>query len=430
MDTDTSTVLPERTCLLHIGPFKTGTTTLQAAFHQNRESLARQGVHYAGKTEHPMVAAMAAAKGRHLPTASPKALERWTELVAEVHETGAARSVISSEFLCEAEDDRIRAILDDLGPERTHVVITVRPLVKILASQWQQYLQNQKVHSYSEWLDAILNTPDQTAVTPSFWRRHRHDRLVRRWADIAGVENLTVVAVDERDKGMLLRSFEDLLALEEGTLTPRELSANRSLTYAEAELLRAFNIRFDALGWSSADYTHFVRFGAARHLQQRPVGPEEERVLTPQWAADRAVAIASEMADNIAQVGVRVVGDLGSLREPIGESSIGVNAEPAGVPLAIASRFSAGLATRIGDLPPGPAAPSRVLGPLEAEGRRRRRELRRAGDERRREAALTHPGSSAAPVSVADVRVGELLATVFSRAVRRARRPAHRPRRP
>ena len=149
--------------------------------------------------------------------------------------------MLSSEFFCEADDTRVRAILDDLGAQTTHVVITLRPLIRIFGSQWQQYMQNRMVISYEAWLDAMLNQPDDGTVTPSFWKRHRHDRLIQRWADAVGLDNLTVIVVDESDRRMLVRTFEELLGLIDGTLEPRDPGANRSLTYAEVELLRAFN---------------------------------------------------------------------------------------------------------------------------------------------------------------------------------------------
>ena len=127
----------------------------------------------------------------------------------------------------------------------------------------------------------MLNKPDDGTVTPSFWKRHRHDRLIQRWADAVGLDNLTVIVVDESDRRMLVRTFEQLLGLTDGTLEPRDPGANRSLTYAEVELLRAFNRSFLDHGWSHADYTKLVRFGAARHLQERRPGPDEARVLTP-----------------------------------------------------------------------------------------------------------------------------------------------------
>src|ERR687890_430374 len=100
MDTDCTReelrtpALPAGTRLLHIGPHKTGTTTVQAAFHQNRAALAAQGVHYAGSTGHPRVAAMAAATGKALATSQLSAgMDRWRELVEEVAASQARATV-------------------------------------------------------------------------------------------------------------------------------------------------------------------------------------------------------------------------------------------------------------------------------------------------------------------------------------------------
>ena len=46
--------LPDGSRLLHIGPHKTGTTTVQAALHQSRAALAEHGVHLAGSNAHPI----------------------------------------------------------------------------------------------------------------------------------------------------------------------------------------------------------------------------------------------------------------------------------------------------------------------------------------------------------------------------------------
>ena len=117
---------------------------------------------------------------------------RWRELVDEVTASRARMTVLSSEFFSDAPAERIDGILQALDPRRTQVVITLRPLCRILPSQWQQYMQNQPSLKYDDaldyegWLDAILNHPDDSSVTPTFWRRHRHDRLVRDWVAAAG----------------------------------------------------------------------------------------------------------------------------------------------------------------------------------------------------------------------------------------------------
>jgi hypothetical protein len=362
--------LPAGTRVLHIGPHKTGTTTLQAAFHQSREALEAQGVHYAGKRAHSMAAAMAAAMDLSLPTMATAPTERWEELVAEVHASTADQVVLSSEFYADAAPPRIRAIVDALGREQTHVVVTLRPLHRILPSQWQQYMQNRFVISYPDWLHEMLVDTEQTQVTPSFWRRHRHDRLIRRWVDEVGPDHLSVVVVDERDKTMLTTAFEQLLSVAPGTLQSTG-TANRSLTFPEVELLRELNRHWRARGWSEADYTRLVRFGAARYLQQRRPDPAEERLLTPQWAVDRALEVQREMVADIGRTVTRVVGDLGSLADPSLVKDVGENLPVTAVPADVAARLTAGLVKAVTDVPRKDAGDNRVVGELEAGARAR-----------------------------------------------------------
>lgn len=418
--------LPEGARLLHIGPHKTGTTTVQAAFHQNREVLAAQGVHYAGSTGHPMVAAMAAATGKALATSQLSAgLERWHELVEEVAASEARATVVSSEFFSEASPERIRGILDDLDADRTHVVVTLRPIIRILASQWQQYMQNRPAIKYDdslgyeEWLDAILNHPDERAVTPSFWKRHRHDELIRTWADIVGPDRMTVVVVDESDKKMLVRSFEEMLGLTEGTLEPRELSSNRSLTLAEVQMLRAFNRRYLDRGWSTADYTRFVRFGAVRVLQERSPRPDEPRLLTPHWAIHRGAAIGAEMAEAIRATGVEVVGDLRVLGDPSVAVGVGDNPSDVRVPTEVVARFTAGLVKLVAETPGSPPAESRTVGEIEALVRREKRARRAERNLGQNEAGIDRARERLSRMRSVDELTGAQILRVVAGRVRR-----------
>ncbi|CAA9363344.1 MAG: hypothetical protein AVDCRST_MAG36-2829 [uncultured Nocardioidaceae bacterium] len=359
--------------LLHIGPHKTGSTTLQLGFHRNRERLREQGVHYAGPSSQPMTAAMVAATGTLLPTQAPEMAGTWDELVDEVHAVDADRTVISSEFFCEADATRTTQLLDRLG-DRTQVVITLRPLARILASQWQQFVQNRLATGYPDWLEAVLGDVG-TAETPSFWKRHRHDELVRRWAACAGPGRVTVVVLDEGDPEALLRTFEELVTVEAGTLDPGDVSANRSLRHAEVELLRRFNEQWRSHGWSEADYTRLVRFGAVRHLQARRPGEDEARILTPQWAVSRAQEVSARAVTAVSETGVEVIGDLQSLTEGLPAAAVGTNDPADTVPLEVAARFAAGLALRVAQLSTRPLPPGRQPGPLEAHVRQLRAQL-------------------------------------------------------
>lgn len=302
------------TRLVHIGPPKTGTSALQSALHAARESLAGRDILYPGTTRHPQ-SAVHAVIGRPplLGHARPDPTS-WTRLVAEIDAAGDRRTVLSSEFFADAGEDAIRRVVADLGGPRVHVVVTLRPLAKILPSQWQQYVQNGLRMPYATWLDAVFGRTGRSLPTPTFWQRHRHDELVSRWSAAVGPEHVTVLVLDPADPGMLLRTFESMLALPERTLVPEEGLTNRSLTYGETELVRLFNKEFRRRRWPEAIYPRFMKYGAIMQMRtgHRP-SPDEARIATPGWALERAASIGAEAAEAIAGLGVRVVGDLSLL---------------------------------------------------------------------------------------------------------------------
>ena len=341
--------LPDGSLLLHIGPHKTGTTTIQAALGSNRERMREQGVVYPGSADHSLSASMAAAVGKVDPGKRLEPyLERWHGHLRQIRESGARLGVLSSEFYSDAPPERIRWVLDRLGPT-THVVVTLRPVARILTSQWQQYVQNQLTLDLEEWLEAMLSSPEPGgAVTPTFWRRHRHDLLIESWKEVVGPDRITAVVLDERDKSFLPHSFEDLLGLERGTLTVPDLQRNRSLTYEEAQLLRAFNRAWAADRGHEGDYTRFVRFGAARELVERPPAPGLHSIKLPPWAAERISEIGAGVAERIAGSGIRVVGSLDHLSTPPVPPETGENPRVETLPAEVAASLVAGLVTHLG----------------------------------------------------------------------------------
>lgn len=312
-------LLPAGTRVLHIGPHKTGTTTVQYAFHAARAELEAQGIFYPGPNSQPMFAVYAVT-GRAPEYMQRPPIGRWLKLVRAIDARPAARTVISSEGLCDADDEAVRRIVRDLGPDRIHVLVTLRPLSDLLASQWQQSTQDGRTDTYESWLRRIFDDPGSTGAR-WFWHRHHHDRLVERWARVVGRDRLTVIVVDERDHERTLRVIERLVGLASGTLQARGGRTNRSLTSPEIELVRALNQRFREAGLDRALQTKFVRDGIAQLLRSRTPAKDEPRIRTPAWARERALAVSQEIVDGIAASGVRVIGDLGRLaRKPRGRS--------------------------------------------------------------------------------------------------------------
>ncbi|GHJ41304.1 hypothetical protein [Streptomyces sp. TS71-3] len=313
---DTARPLDPGTRLLHIGPHKTGTTALQGALFAARERLAEHAIDYPGEDRHPMYAALAASSRPSMMGDRQPRREHWDRLVEAVAASGDRTVVVSSEFFAEADASAISRVVADLDGPRVHVVVTLRPLAKILPSQWQQYVQNGLRMGYRDWLEHMLRKPPYEQPNPSFWLRHAHDRLVERWSGAVGVDRLTVVVVDDRDRDMLLRAFESLLALPVKTLEHVTDAANRSLTLGEVEMIRHFNIEFRSSGLPERMYSRNVRYGAIMRMKTAwSPPPDHPRVTTPGWALERAAQIGSGVADRIRELGVRVHGDLRLLHE-------------------------------------------------------------------------------------------------------------------
>ncbi|MDO9379491.1 MAG: hypothetical protein Q7T56_11640 [Nocardioidaceae bacterium] len=299
-----------------MGPHKTGTTALQSAFHAGRVALARQGVHYLGGGLQPAAAVTALRGSRALRGDTPASRSTWDALVREAAAAGRRRVVLSSEFLADLGPDEIRGVVDDLGRDDVHVLVTLRPLWRIAPSQWQQYVQNAHVTSWPSWLEQMLDRPPYDKPSPSFWRRHRHDRLVARWVAEVGADRVVVVAVDDHDRQMLPRSVESLLALSPGTLRPHVDRHNRGLTRPEIEVVRHLNKIARREQWSEGDYAHYVRRAVTRTVKHRPADPEDLRLHAPDRAVERLLATGREMVTSIRASGVRVVGDLDQLLRP------------------------------------------------------------------------------------------------------------------
>lgn len=190
----------------------------------------------------------------------------------------------------------------------------------------------------------MLRKPPYEKPNPTFWRRHRHDRFVERWARIAGPERVTVVLVDDRDRGGLMRTFETLLGLPVNFLHPAADTANRSLTLAESEMLRNLNVEFRGNGLPAELHSRLVRNGAVPHMKNScSPTPEDVKISTPRWAIEAAGEIGAETAEWIGTLGVRIIGDP-ALLSAVPEQPLPAGPEPRISPEAAARALYGALA--------------------------------------------------------------------------------------
>ena len=314
--------IPPGGCLVHIGFDKTGTTSLQGAFHTDRERLRELGVVYPGTERYHKSAGIAVTEARGNTGDAAVSMGDWRDLTREVRAARGQRVFVSSEWLCRATDKQARRVVRGLGGDRVHVVATLQPLAKILPSAWQQYVKDGFTGDYDSWLRGMLLEAPFREPTPWFWIRHRHDEVIARWTQIVGPDRVTAIVVDGKEPDRLLRQFESLLALPEGALVAKPAARrNSSLTWPEVELLRRVNIDFKERGLSEDLYAAAIRSGMLPKLAGARADLTAPAIKTPRWALERAAEIGASAATAISASGVRVVGDLDSLGRAPGPSS-------------------------------------------------------------------------------------------------------------
>lgn len=330
--------LAENTRLFYIGPMKTGTTTVQEAAHIARAELYDLGVYYPGKTRNHRRAINAIVSGPDLAddnrsngserysvgerqTSSASSGDNdWVSLLKDIDNEPSRRVLVSHEFASSASHDQAKTFYQELGPDHTHIVITLRPFAAMLVSHWAQSLKTASSRTFNDWLDDVFHKP-KAMISQHLKYQLDVASLVERWVGVAGRENVTVIVADYEDKELTTDTFERLLGLPKHTLTgivSGGRQTNRSLTESESELIRRLNaLVSEHAGVSRKVYSNVIPHGAiSRILDQRSPGSSESTIRLPQWAIDKSLVIAKQYADRISATGVRVVGDLTNLHMP------------------------------------------------------------------------------------------------------------------
>lgn len=333
-------LLPAGARLVHIGPQKTGTTSVQAAMHRKRDELLTHGVVYPGSGTRPR-SQVYALIGR--PDGSPAPPRRkWDRLVAEVEAAGSHRVCVSTEDLGRIELDLARQVVAGLGGPRVHVVAAARALDSLLPSQWQQRVRMRRTAAtFDAWLRAVLGPDRDHPEARNFWMPHDVGALVQRWtAAVGSPERFTLVISDREQPDLLPRAFEAMLGLPIGLLDlPAGEIRNQSLGIGRTELIRQVTAAVERHDWPLPP-THPLVVALTNVLKSAAPWPDEAPLpRVPGWAARQVAELGEQRVEAVRGAGVRVVGDPDALRST--PAAAGSGAEGADGPAMVSTELAA-----------------------------------------------------------------------------------------
>jgi hypothetical protein len=171
----------KRQLFIHIGPFKTGTTSVQEHFWNNRSAYMAEGLLY------PKTAITADEWGhRHLHLAKVFRPKVWGRLVNEIEAAPCPKVLVSAERLSTSLSHlaQARPLIDRYDP---HLIVVLRDEVDLVRSMYLQIVKG--YFTYAE------ERHDGRIGFAEWWHKARpryvYGRMVQQWADVFGPDRMT-----------------------------------------------------------------------------------------------------------------------------------------------------------------------------------------------------------------------------------------------
>lgn len=294
-----------------MGSPKTGTTYLQSVFWRSVEGLAEQGLRLPldGVDDHFFIT-LTLRNQLDPAMDSPRAHDVMDRLAAQLP-TLTDDVLISHELLAPVARPQVQRLLGMLEEFEVHVVVTARDLQRQIPAEWQQHVKTRSVETYDAFLERVR---DRSAA--HFWRVQDVVDVAQRWGESLPPEQVHIVTVPPRGAppGELLRRFCSVVDVDPESLETAAPSANASLGFEQAELLRRVNARLgDRLPHPRAGYNTHGKFWLAETILAAQSGTP---LALPAAYQEWCTGVSQEQADGIRAAGWDVVGDLGDLTPP------------------------------------------------------------------------------------------------------------------
>ncbi len=240
--------------VIHIGPHKTGSTYLQRCLRENADALQAAGIVLPRPWEDSPL------KPSHTGLVHRLVTERRAELEPVFAAWRPAKTVvISCEDLSAMSLEPIKVLMlrEVIGDAPVRIVFYARRWSELLSSEWKEYVKQGSRLSFLEVLAHNLRNPVKSRIV-------NIDACLSVYRDLFGIDSISVIAYDE-----VLTSGADVFDHFAGAyLGSAAIGAhtsklvNRSLTAAQTELMRLFNVLGSEAG---IDSSRLLRFFYLQH---------------------------------------------------------------------------------------------------------------------------------------------------------------------
>lgn len=296
--------------LLHVGAMKSGTTFLQNVVSANRGPLRDQGVSFVGRKWRDQIKAAQDAienGGGKQPELAPDG--PWARIVREV-EAWPGTALFSVEFFGARRVSKIKQIVGSFPDTEVTIVLTLRDLARSIPSMWQEFVQNGGRATWADYLAAVREERDDSALADGFWRHQGVASMASRWASVVGTDHVVLVTAPPKGAppGLLWERYAGVLGVDPASCS-LDVPANPSLGLPSTLVLRSLN---DALAHDPLDrsaYHQKVKRVLAKNGLAAHRGDEPSLGLDQPWVYERS---AAEIAA-LRELGCPVVGDLAEL---------------------------------------------------------------------------------------------------------------------
>ena len=293
----------------HIGPHKTGTTSIQSYFRERfgNEQAAVPMWYPTPARGGPGHSQLAQQMVEHAKSGGQNPL---SGVIEEAETAGVEKLLLSSENFSVATGKVLEAYAESLKERDVTLIITHNSLIHRAASRWQEWIKGRKTERLQDAVNLILQSPGYSPL------------LATSFAEAIMPSEIAIVYAAPNNKpNVLIEDMNACLGVENIPDISTDRLLNRSLGWIEVETLRCFNklAAKHAPEMTGAEYDRLRRkllsiFNSQSWREDCPYIPIEP--------TDEIIAAASSRADEISdqidilstRYNVREYGDRATLK--------------------------------------------------------------------------------------------------------------------